>query len=154
MASTGGEELYDVTARRFHQAGLVVLLLLGFLLGAQLGRWLVLAVALIMLIGRYWEPFDIFRLLAWKVLEPAGILRPHLAPEDRAGRRTARVLGGIALLLATVLLSTGQVLVGWMIVWLIGIMIALDAAFSLCLWCYTTYQLGRLGLLPAARRHS
>lgn len=153
MASAAGEEQYDITARRFHQAALVVLLLIGFLLGDQLGKWLVLAVALIMLAGRFWEPCDVFRLLAWKVLEPAGILRPHLAYEDRAGRRTARVLGGLALLVATLLLSTGQTVLGWVIVWLIGSMIALDAAFSLCLWCYATYQLGRLGLLPAARRH-
>ena len=130
MHARAHEERFDITARRFHQAMLVALLVAGYVLGAGIGRWLVLLVALVMLLGRYWDAFDIFRLLAWKVLEPAGILRPHLAPEDRAGRRAARVLGGLALLAAVALLSSFATLLGWLVVWLLVLMIALDAAVS------------------------
>ncbi len=136
-------ETHDITARKFHQALSVLFLAAGFVLGAAAGKWLVALIGIIMLAGRYWWPADIFRQLAWRVLEPAGILRRREVQEDHQTRRVARVLGGSLLLAAALLLHLGQSW-AWLLVAAIGVMIFLDAAFNFCVLCALTYRFGRL----------
>jgi hypothetical protein len=136
-------EVFDVTARKVHQWISVGLLAAGYILGTPIGLWLVALVGVVMLAGRFWWPADIFRQLTWRVLEPAGIVRRRDVQEDHDTRRVARILGGIALLAAAALLAAG-VGGGWILAAAIGIMIALDAAFSFCVLCFLTYQVGKL----------
>lgn len=136
-------QMYDVTARKAHQALCVLFLAIAFVIGAGAGRWLVMLVGLILAAGRYWWPADVFRQLVWRVLEPAGLLRRREVQEDHATRGVARVLGGAILVAAAVLLSLGQGW-AWLLVAAIGVMIFLDAAFDFCLLCALTYRLGRL----------
>lgn len=136
-------EIFDVTARKVHQWVCVALLAAGFVLGTSIGIWLVALVGVVMLAGRFWWPADIFRQLTWRVLEPAGIVRRREVQEDHDTRRVARILGGIILLAAAVLLAAG-IGAGWILAAAIGIMIALDAAFSFCVLCFLTYQVGKL----------
>jgi hypothetical protein len=138
-----GDQTYDVTARKVHQWTCVVLLALGFVLGAGIGVWLVALVGVIMLAGRFWWPADIFRQLTWRVLEPAGIVRRRDVQEDHETRRIARIIGGIVLLAAAALLAA-TIGAGWILVAPIAVMIALDAAFNFCVLCFLTYQVGRL----------
>jgi polyferredoxin len=142
-ANQGFAETYDRTARKFHQAVCVLILALGFVLGSAIGLWLVGFVGLILLVGRYWWPADVFRQLAWRVLEPAGLLHRQDVQEDHHTRRVARVLGGSILLIAAILLSLGQSW-AWLPVGAIGLMIALDATFDFCALCAVTYRVGRL----------
>jgi hypothetical protein len=137
------DEMFDVTARKVHQWTCVALLAAGFVLGTPIGTWLVGIVGVIMLAGRFWWPADIFRQLTWRVLEPAGIVRRREVQEDHDTRRIARVLGGIILLASAALLAAG-IGIGWVLAAAIGIMIALDAAFSFCVLCFLTYQAGKL----------
>ncbi len=120
---------YDVTARKFHQGTSVLLLAIGYVVGAGAGWWLVALVGLVMIAGRYWWLADIFRQFVWKVLEPAGILRRREVQEDHTTRRVARVLGGGVLLVGAILLSLAQGW-AWILVALIAAMILLDAAFD------------------------
>lgn len=136
-------EMYDVTARKVHQWICVALLAAGFVLGTPAGLWPVAVVGVVMLAGRFWWPADIFRQLTWRVLEPAGIVRRREVQEDHDTRRVARILGGIILLASAILLAAGLG-IGWVLAAAIGIMIALDAAFSFCVLCFLTYQAGRL----------
>ena len=136
-------ETYDVTARKFHQALCVLFLATAFVLGPDVGSWLVALVGIILALGRYWWPADIFRQLVWRVLEPAGILRRREVQEDHETRRLARVLGGTLLVLAAVLLSLGHSW-AWILVAAIAVMIGLDAVFDFCLLCAVTYRFGRL----------
>jgi hypothetical protein len=136
-------ELFDVSARKVHQTACVALLVAGYIVGSAVGAWLVAAVGVIMLAGRFWWAADIFRQLTWRVLEPAGIIRRREVQEDHDTRRVARVLGGIALLVAAALLL-GGLAIGWVLAAAIGIMIALDAAFNFCALCFLTYQVGKL----------
>ncbi|MBI4213445.1 MAG: DUF4395 family protein [Chloroflexi bacterium] len=137
---------FDVSARKFHQAGLIALLVLGFLVEpalSGLGVALVVAAGTVMLVGRYWWPADIFRQFAWRVLEPRGLLKRYDAVEDHATRRVARVLGGAVLLASAPLVAVGQAW-AWAVVGAIGVMILLDAAFNFCVLCEVTYRFGRL----------
>ncbi len=136
-------EPFDVTARKAHQAACVVLLALAFVLGPELGRWLVALVGLVLLLGRYWWAADLFRQLVWRVLEPAGLLTRREREEDHTTRRTARVLGGAILLGATALLNVGAGW-AWLLVAAIGLMIFLDAAVDFCALCALSYWFGRL----------
>lgn len=136
-------QIYDVTARKFHQASCVLLLAIGFVAGSAVGAWLVALVGVIMAAGRYWWPADILRQLVWRVLEPAGILRRRDVQEDHDTRRIARVLGGVILLIAAALLALGQGW-AWLLIGAIGVMIFLDAAFNFCALCAVTYQVAKL----------
>jgi hypothetical protein len=134
-------EVFDVSARKFHQAVCVVLLALGYVFPAAAVP-LVALVGVVLLVGRYWWPADLFRQLAWRVLEPTGLLPRVDAAEDHTTRRVARVLGGGILLGSAVLLAAGAD-AAWLLVAAIGIMIFLDAAFDFCVLCEATYRVGR-----------
>lgn len=136
-------ETFDLSARKFHQAALVALLAIAYLVGGPVAVGLVALVGLVMLAGRYWWPADIFRQFAWRVLEPAGILRRQDAVEDHSTRRIARTLGGGILLGSAWLLAVNQPW-SWLLVAAIGIMIFLDAAFNYCVLCEITYRFGRI----------
>ncbi|MGH2344444.1 MAG: DUF4395 family protein [Chloroflexota bacterium] len=139
-------DTFDVTARKFHQAVCVLLLVAAFIIGAQAGSWLIGFVGLVLLVGRFLWQADLFRQLAWRVLEPARLLRRREIQENHETRRVARVIGGAALLAGAVLLAAGQDW-AWIPVTLIGIMISLDAMFNFCALCWLTYQFAK----PAPR---
>ena len=122
-------ETFDVTARKFHQGVCVALLAIAFVLGAHIGLWLVALVGVVLLLGRFWWPADIFRQFNWRVLEPAGILQRREAQEDHETRRIARMLGGAVLLVSAALLGVNWVW-AWLPVAAMGVMIFLDAAFD------------------------
>jgi hypothetical protein len=134
---------YDVSARKFHQVAIIVMLAAGFVLGNGAGAWLAALAGVIMLVGRYWWPADVFRQLVWRVLEPAGLIRRREVVEDHETRRVARVLGGLVFLAAAVLLALGFTW-AWIFVAAIAVMIFLDAVFSFCALCALTYQTRRL----------
>ena len=129
MTATLAPETFDVSARKFHQGICVALLALGYVLGPPADAWLVGLVGAVLLVGRFWWPADLFRQLAWRVLEPAGILIRREVAEDHATRRVARMIGGAALLAAALAIAAGQA-AGWIVVALMAVMIGLDAAFD------------------------
>lgn len=141
MQATG--ETFDVTARKFHQAVCVILLAAGFVFSRPADVILVALVGIVLFLGRWWWPADIFRQLVWRVLEPAGILTRRDVDEDHNTRRVARVLGGIILMVSAVLISLGAAW-AWIFIGAIALMIALDAVFSFCVLCALTYQAARL----------
>ena len=134
---------FDSSARKFHQAAIIAMLAVAFVLGDSAGAWLVALAGVIMLAGRFWWGADIFRQLVWRVLEPAGIIRRREVVENHETRRVARVLGGIVFLGAAVLLVLGYGW-AWILVAAIAVMIFLDAAFNFCALCALTYQVERL----------
>lgn len=124
------DQTFDVSARKFHQFVCVALLAAAFIVGPEVGLGLVALVGVVLAIGRFWWPADIFRQLAWRVLEPKGVLKRRDAVEDHANRRVARALGGAVLLAAALLLALGESVVSWVVVAGIAVMIFLDAAFD------------------------
>jgi hypothetical protein len=136
-------EYFDVTARKVHQSVTILLLIIAFVLGGTAGWVLVGIDGLIMVVGRFWWPADVFRQLTWRVLEPAGILPRREVQEDHQTRRVARVLGGLVFLVGAALLWAGWPW-AWIGIGAIGVMIFLDAAFSFCALCFLTYQTARL----------
>jgi hypothetical protein len=136
------EERFDATARKFHQWVVVALSLVAFVLGGLLGGILVLAVGLVMVIGRFRDEADLFRAFYHAVLVPRAVLAPRMVVEDRATRRIARVLGGSVQIVAGVLvLANLAVVLAWALILLIAVMVALDAALDFCALCFVVHQL-------------
>jgi hypothetical protein len=128
--------MYDVTARKVHQWAMVVLVALAFLIGGMVAVVLLAFAGLVMLVGRFWWPADVFRQLTWRLLEPAGMLRRHEVHEDHETRRVARVLGGAVWLASAALLLAGVPVLAWAFAFLIAVMVALDAAANFCALCF------------------
>ncbi|MCL4544557.1 MAG: DUF4395 domain-containing protein [Chloroflexi bacterium] len=131
-------EVFDVTARKFHQAASAVLLAVGFILSGRAELALLTIVGIVMLAGRFWWPADIFRQLVWRVLEPAHILPRIDRQEDHETRRVARVLGGVLILISAIVLATGGSW-GWVFAAATAVLIFFDAAFDFCLLCFLAY---------------
>jgi hypothetical protein len=141
MAAT--TEVFDATARKFHQYLCVILLVIGFVIGGAPGLALEAIVGVVLLVGRYWWPADIFRQITWRFLEPAGLLHRRDVQEDHSTRRVARVLGGVVILVSGALIAAG-LWWAWLLIGLIGLMIFLDASFDFCALCWLSLQYGRL----------
>jgi hypothetical protein len=138
--------LFDVTARKVHQWSMVALVVIGFLLGgvsAAAGAVPLVAAGIVMLVGRFWWPADVFRQLTWRVLEPAGALRRREVREDHEVRRVARVIGGVVWLLSAALLLLGAPVEAWVIAFAIAVMVVLDAAVDFCALCFLVAQVRR-----------
>jgi hypothetical protein len=138
-------ETFDVTARKAHQWTMVALIVVGFLLGEPKGAIPLALAGAIMLLGRFWWPADVVRQLTWRVLEPRGILKRRERVEDHATRRVARVIGGVAWLVAAALLLVNLPLLAWAIAFPIAAMVVLDAAFNFCVLCFFVLQMDRRG---------
>jgi hypothetical protein len=129
--------LHDVTARKVHQWAMVAMVVVAFLLGASpVAPALLVAAGLVMLVGRFWWPADVFRQLTWRVLEPAKLLPRRELHEDHETRRVARVIGGSAWLVSAALLPLGLPVLAWAIALAIAVMVALDAAVDFCALCF------------------
>ncbi len=130
VSSTGAEK-FDKSARKFHQLAIVTLLVLAYVAQGATAVALVAFTGVVMLGGRFFWPADVFRQLAWRVLEPAGILPRRDVVEDHETRRVAGVLGGAALLAAAVALALDVPVVGWALAALMAAMVFLDGAFDI-----------------------
>jgi hypothetical protein len=129
--------LFDVTARKVHQWSMVVIVAVAFLAGGTVAAALLTVAGVVMLVGRFWWPADLFRQLTWRVLEPAGLLRRREVHEDHETRRVARVLGGaIWLVSAALLLAGAPAVIAWVLALPIAVMVVLDAAVDFCVLCF------------------
>jgi hypothetical protein len=127
---------FDVTARRVHQWAMVLLVASAFLVQGAPAAALLAFAGVVMLVGRFWWPADVFRQLTWRVLEPAGVLPRREVQEDHETRRVARVIGGAAWLAAAALLLLGVPVVPWVVALAIAVMVVLDAAVDFCALCF------------------
>jgi Domain of unknown function (DUF4395) len=135
--------IYDVTARKAHQWTMVVLIALGFVLGAPLGAVPLALAGAIMLVGRFWWPADLVRQFVWRVAEPAGWLVRRDREEDHATRRVARIMGGVVWLLCSALVMLGAPTLAWILAGVIALMVALDASVDFCALCFVVARLDR-----------
>jgi hypothetical protein len=128
--------LHDVTARKVHQWAMVALVAVAFVVEGPVAVALLVVAGVVMLVGRFWWPADLFRQLTWRVLEPVGVLPRREVHEDHETRRVARVLGGGAWLLSAALLLLGVPVAAWVIALAIAVMVVLDASVSFCVLCF------------------
>jgi hypothetical protein len=135
--------MVDHSALKTNQASIILLLAAGFVLESAL---LVALVAAVMIVGTALPRAGLFKLLYEKVLKPVGLMKPDVREENPRPHIFAQGLGGTVLVLALVALFLGAPLVGWVLVWLVVALAALNLFVGFCLGCFVYYQLGKRGV--------
>ena len=148
MTSPSSRYRVDRNTLRTNQAGIVLFSMLAFILGDDVGRWLVLGTGLVLAGGTLDARLALFKQFHQRVLKPAGLLGADIHPEDPMPHQFAQAMGAVFLLLATVALVTGATVAGWVLVWLVAAFAFLNLAVQFCAGCFIYYQLDRVGLLP------
>lgn len=142
------EPRVDRNALRFNQGAIVLFTVIGFVLGAEAGRWAVLAVAAVMLVGTAWAPLGLFIQVYRHVAVRLGLMRPNVVVEDPAPHRFAQGMGGSFLVLAFAALAAGAETLGWVLAWMVVALALVNILFGFCLGCFIYFQLGRAGIAP------
>jgi hypothetical protein len=141
----------DLNALRINQTMIVTLSAIAFVLGVDIGRWLVLFVGLSLLIGAAAPGKGPFQLWYRRVLKPRGLVRPLIRAEDPAPHRFAQAMGGVVTTIAAILLFAGVTTAGWILVWLVVALALANLSVGFCAGCFIFLQLRRAGLLGGAR---
>jgi hypothetical protein len=112
-----------------------------------LDSWPVAAfVGAVMLLGTLAPPLSLFKRIYRHILQPARLVAPHVIVDNPEPHRFAQGLGGAFVALAVAALLLGQSLAGWILVWLVIVLAALNLFLGFCAGCFLYYQLNRLGL--------
>ena len=141
----------DHGALRVNQTGIVATILVAFAL--SLIAWpvvlLIPALAAVLLVGTFAPRFALFKQFYFKVLKPRGIVKPRLVEESPAPHNFAQGLGGVFLVVASVLLVVAP-FAGLALALVVALLAFVNLAFNYCVGCQIYYLLGRRGLIAQA----
>lgn len=132
----------DHSALKTSQISIVLLNILAFVLNIP---WLALVVAFFMLVGVALK-FPAFGFIYKYVLKPSGLVKPDVLDDYPEPHRFAQGLGGIFMLLGSLALFSGSNALGWVLVWTVAALAALNAFGGFCVGCFIYYWLGRFNL--------
>jgi hypothetical protein len=82
----------------------------------------------------------VYRLL----LKPLGIVTPVLIEDDPRPHRFAQGIGAVVMMLGSIALSLGSPVLGWIAVWIVACLAAVNVLAGFCVGCFLFYQLARL----------
>lgn len=133
----------DQSALKVNQAFIIGLLIVAFI--ADLW-WLVAFVGVVMLVGTIRPNFALFKQIYQHLLKPRGWVKSDVIEDNPEPHRFAQGFGGVVVAFATLALSAGLPLVGWLLVWLVVGLAALNLFLGFCAGCFAYYQLNRLGV--------
>ncbi len=146
MSSTGS--VVDHSALKVNQTGIVATVLVAFA-GSALYRPLLVLIpllAVVLLAGTFAPQLALFKQLYFKVLKPAGLVKPRVVQDRPEPHNFAQGLGGVFLAVASVFLIPLPV-VGLALALLVAVLAFVNLAFGYCLGCQIFFQLERRGLL-------
>jgi hypothetical protein len=129
----------DHSTLRTNQAFIIGLSLLTFILDLP---WLTAIVAGVMLLGTLLKRpgFGVFYVV---FLMPLGIVRPNILQDNPEPHRFAQGFGGVVLLAASAALFASVTALGWILVWLVVALAALNLFGGFCVGCAMYYWLSR-----------
>ena len=129
----------DHTAIRVNQAVIIFLNIIAFILNAP---WLAGIVAIAMLIGTLVKVPG-FKFV-YQILKSAQITKPDLLQDNPEPHRFAQGLGGAVMLAGTISLLSSATAIGWILVWMVTALAALNLFGGFCVGCAVYYWLSRL----------
>ncbi len=138
----------DRNTLRTNQAFIVGLTVLAFVLGAEVGRWVILGTGLVLGLGTVHPAFALFKQFHQRLLRPTGILGPRVEPEDPMPHEFAQAVGAVFLLAATIALFADATTTGWVLSWIVTALAFINLTVSFCAGCFVYYQPDRVGMLP------
>jgi hypothetical protein len=150
----------DHSALKVNQTGIVATVLVAFF-----GSWavyrpllvLIPLLAAVLLLGTFAPQLALFKQLYFKVLKPAGIVKPRPVQDRPEPHNFAQGLGGVFLAVSSILIflpvdartALVTVALGLAIALLVAVLAFVNLAFGYCLGCQIYYQLGKRGLIRA-----
>ncbi|MBL8155226.1 MAG: DUF4395 domain-containing protein [Anaerolineae bacterium] len=143
MAQTNRDRQVDHSALRTNQAFIIGLLILGFVLDVPV---LVALVAAVMLVGTAFPSAGLFKRIYQHVLKPSGLVRSDVRLDNPEPHLFAQGVGGVVLLVATVLFVAGAGAIAWVLSGLVVALAALNLFAGICVGCLMYYQLNRFGV--------
>ncbi len=133
----------DQTALRVNQAFIIAFLILAFIVDSAI---FVAFVTLVMLLGTFLPRLSLFIAIYGRLLRPLGLVRPDIKRDNPEPHRFAQGFGGVVLVMALIALLAGVPLLGWLLVWLVIGLAALNLFLGFCAGCFVYYQMNRLNV--------
>lgn len=130
----------DHTALAVNQIVIILLNILAFVLNL---RWLVAVVTIVMLLGTLLGVPGFVYIYRY-ILRPLKLAKPHILLDNPEPHRFAQGFGGTVMLAGTISLFVGANLMGWILVWLVTALAAINAFGGFCVGCFVYYWLSRL----------
>ena len=148
MSSAG---VVDHAALKVNQTGIIVTVLVAFVGGLFFGPllWLIPALAIVLLLGTFVPQAALFKQLYFRVLKPAGIVKPRPVEDRPEPHNFAQGLGGVFLVVASIALIPSLEIAGLVLALLVAVLAFVNLAFGYCVGCQIYYQLGKRGLIRA-----
>lgn len=136
----------DTNALKTNQALIVATVIVAFVLGEEIGAWLIAALAISLAIGAARPGYGPIQLLYRYAIRGTGLIKPNPRPDDPAPHRFAQALGATFLAIAAILLFAGVATLGWVLAWLVLALALVNLVFAFCAGCFIYLQLRKLGI--------
>jgi Domain of unknown function (DUF4395) len=143
--------MVDHSALKVNQAGIILTVLVA-VGGSAFSTWfelLIPALAVVMLLGTWRPDLALFKRIYFKLLKPRGIVKPRLVEDSPVPHNFAQGLGGVFVVVATVLLPLSAI-AGLTLSLLVAVLAFINLAFGYCVGCQVYFLLGRTGVLKQA----
>ncbi|HEX2681678.1 MAG TPA: DUF4395 domain-containing protein [Candidatus Dormibacteraeota bacterium] len=147
---SSSRSVVDHSALKVNQTGIVATVVVAFIASAFWRSALVLIplLAVALLLGTFVPSLAPFKQLYFKVLKPAGIVKPRPVEDRPEPHNFAQGLGGVFLVVASAFLIPLPV-VGLALALLVAILAFVNLAFGYCLGCQIFFQLEKRGFVRA-----
>src|SRR5262245_25996527 len=94
----------DANALKTNQIAIVAVTLVAFVLGSDIGAWLLLALGLSLAVGAARPGYGPIQLFYRRGLLAGGLVQPSPQPSEVAPHRFAQAMGAVVLVIAAILL--------------------------------------------------
>jgi hypothetical protein len=144
MNDTGRKfmDTVDHGALKSNQMIIIALSLTAFITDLPV---MALGVGLVMAGGTLFGKPGFLPVHAW-LLRPLGLVKPEPLPDSPDPHRFAQGLGSMVMVSGAVAILSGAQLAGWILVWLVIFLAAMNVFAGFCAGCFLYYQIGRLGI--------
>ena len=148
--STLPSQVVDHSALKVNQAGIVVTVLVTFVGSFFSLTFLALIplLGIVLLLGTFVPQLALFKQIYFKVLKPAGIVKPRPVQDRPEPHNFAQGLGGVFLGIASALLFVTPI-ASIALALLVAALAFVNLAFGYCLGCQIFFQLEKRGLVRA-----
>ena len=99
-----------------------------------------------MLLGTTFPRLSLFKTIYRRLLRPVGLAKPDIKRDNPEPHRFAQGFGGVVLALAVISFLAGISTFGWLLVWVVIGLAALNLFLGFCAGCFIYYQLNRLNV--------
>jgi uncharacterized membrane protein HdeD (DUF308 family) len=146
----GISQVVDHSALKVNQAGIIATVLVTFVGSFFSLAFLTLIplLGIVLLLGTFVPQLALFKQIYFKVLKPAGIVKPRPVQDRPEPHNFAQGLGGVFLGIASALLFVTPI-ASLALALLVAALAFVNFAFGYCLGCQIFFQLEKRGLVRA-----